>query len=268
MRVVIVGGLSGLGSAITQEFNSAGHEVLILENEIAEQYPQAQAAKTAGLSMMFGDLNDESWWQELKLPGEIDVLVNANSAFFPESGLETIQYDNFKATYEACVNVAFLACKYLHAAMKKGSCIVNVLGALGHRTTNKDICFASANAALLSLTKGLALDLGRHGIRCNSVSVGWLDIMIEGWVRGNEHGAIKNDRLYEKLLKEYGTPDAVLKASNEWFSAMVPLGRLGTTKDVAKAVRFLCSEDANFITGTDLCVDGGTYAGTLRPQFE
>jgi 3-oxoacyl-[acyl-carrier protein] reductase len=113
---------------------------------------------------------------------------------------------------------------------QRSGCIVNITSIMGLTGNAGQANYASAKAGLIGLTKSLARELGSRNIRVNAVAPGWIDTAM-------------TDSLPESVR------EAILK--------QIPLGRLGKAEDVAGAVVFLCSDEASYITGQVLTVDGG-----------
>jgi NAD(P)-dependent dehydrogenase (short-subunit alcohol dehydrogenase family) len=165
--------------------------------------------------------------------GPIDILVNNAGVTVPRS-LLTITVEQWRLVTRTIQEGAFLCsravAKRLIDARKPGA-IVNIASTTGHRGRKNAIAYATAKGGILNFTRALAVELAPHKIRVNSVSP----------------------------TKTGASVGAVESAGARSFDE-IPLGRLGEPQDHANAVLFLVSNDASFITGIDLRVDGGTLA--------
>ena len=168
--------------------------------------------------------------------GRLDLLVN-------NAGIQPVEPFNAltAAAWDEVLTVDLRATQVLTAAaatvMHEGGAVVNIASIEAHQPAAGHAHYAAAKAGLVMATRAAALELGPSGIRINSVSPGLID----------------DGRLAERW------PEGV----DRWLAA-APLGRLGTPEDVADAVAFLVSDQARWITGVDLVVDGGVLA---RPTW-
>jgi 3-oxoacyl-[acyl-carrier protein] reductase len=163
--------------------------------------------------------------------GDLDVLVN-NAGLTRDGVLARMSDDDWRAVIETNLSGAFYTCRAVSKGMMKrrGGSIVNVSSIVGLHGNWGQTNYGASKAGIIGFTKSLARELGSRGVRANVVAPGYV-----------------NTRLTEVL------PDDAKQA----MLANTPLGRLGDPEDVAGAVRFLCSDDASFITGEVLLVDGG-----------
>ncbi|RUA22557.1 MAG: short-chain dehydrogenase, partial [Actinobacteria bacterium] len=168
--------------------------------------------------------------------GRLDLLVN-NAGIQPVEPFDALT----AAAWDEVLTVDLRATQVLTAAaatvMHEGGAVVNIASIEAHQPAAGHAHYAAAKAGLVMATRAAALELGPSGIRINSVSPGLID----------------DGRLAERW------PEGV----DRWLAA-APLGRLGTPEDVADAVAFLVSDQARWITGVDLVVDGGVLA---RPTW-
>jgi meso-butanediol dehydrogenase/(S,S)-butanediol dehydrogenase/diacetyl reductase len=126
---------------------------------------------------------------------------------------------------------------------RRGGAIVNIASVNGLSALGNE-AYSAAKAGVINLTQGIAVRYGPHGVRCNAVAPGTIRTPV--W----QERVKRDPRVFERLVK--------------WY----PLGRVGEPDDVANAVMFLASEEASWITGTVLCVDGGLLAGNFRMTRE
>jgi len=165
--------------------------------------------------------------------GPIDILVNNAGVTVPRS-LLTITVEQWRLVTRTIQEGAFLCSRAVAKRLieaKKPGAIVNIASTTGHRGRKNAIAYATAKGGILNFTRALAVELAPHKIRVNSVSP----------------------------TKTGASVGAIESAGARSFDE-IPLGRLGEPQDHANAVLFLVSNDASFITGIDLRVDGGTLA--------
>ena len=163
--------------------------------------------------------------------GDIDVLVN-NAGTTRDGVLARMLDDDWRAVLETNLSSTFYTCRAAARGMMKrrGGAIVNISSIVGVHGNWGQTNYAASKAGIIGFTKSLARELGSRNVRANAV--------VPGYVRSRLTDAIPED-----------ATKAMLEAT--------PLGRLGDPEDVAGAVRFLCADEARFVTGAVLLVDGG-----------
>ncbi len=245
--ILITGGAGGLGSAMARLLSENGAKILILDLEATREKGEALAAAltAAGGEAWFcgADVTSEEDWKKavdfaVQNGGRVDVLVN-NAGINIRKPVEEMSIDEWMTMMKVNTGSAFLGCKYVIPAMRKqgGGAIINtssVCGLVGHRYTTE--AYTATKGAITTLTKAIASRYARDNIRCNSIHPSTVDTpFIQLLFNDPEKGAQNRaERLGE-----------------------VPLGRLATGADVANAVFYLASEEASFINGVSLPVDGG-----------
>lgn len=239
--VIITGGAKGMGAATVRLFAREGACVVIAD--MAEAEGAALAAEIGG-ETLFHKLNvtSDAEWQGLVDAvmgrwGRIDALVN-NAGVVLFSDIEGLDEADFDRVMGINVKGAFLGIKRVGHLMKAAGkgVIVNISSIDGLRGSSGVAAYVASKWALRGLTKAAALEYGHHGIRVNSVHPGGVDTGM-----GNPMG----------LRGE---------AKNRGYEA-VPLQRIGEPEEIAAATLFLCSDDASYIAGAELAVDGGWSAG-------
>lgn len=241
--ILITGGAGGLGSAMAKLLAKNGAVIVILD------LPQAEAAadtlirdiETNGGQAFFcpTDITSESDWQNaiafaLQKTGHVDVLIN-NAGINIRKPVEEMNIDEWMTMMKINTGGVFLGIKYAIPQMRKqkGGSIINtssVCGLVGHKYTPE--AYTATKGAVTMLTKAIASRYARDNIRCNSI-----------------HPSTVDTPLISEKLKD---PQFAAERLGE-----VPLGRLCTAEDVANAVLYLASEEASFINGLSLAVDGG-----------
>jgi NAD(P)-dependent dehydrogenase (short-subunit alcohol dehydrogenase family) len=244
---LVTGGTNGIGHAIALELLREGATVAVSGLPAdAEEGRRAFAAAGFSPQIIAGDLVDEAFCRKLvadvlQQSGRIDCLVN-NAFSFLAKGL-----DATRADFERSFNVgpfAFAQLTQLVAEPMKrqgGGAIVNVSSISSWVAQPNRWTYNTAKGAVTQLTRCAALDLAPHRIRVNSVSPGWI------WTREVDKAAGGDRAKYDPIWGQYHM-----------------LARMGHPVEIAGPVLFLLSDDASFITGTDLPVDGG-YNG-LGPE--
>ena len=234
----VTGAGSDIGRAIAERLARDGYSLVLMD---VDRAALDAASTSAPESQAFVcDVSDEAAVRDVaaqalqNTAGEAKVLVNNAAVVVRQSLLET-SLSEWRRVIEVNLHGAFVCTKVLgrHLLEAGGGAIVNVASTTGTVTTEPGTsAYSASKAALLALTESTAIELGAHGIRCNCVS--------PGFVRTRATEAA------------YASPDLV--GARE---AAVPLGRVGYPDDIADAVAFLVSDQARFITGENLIVDGG-----------
>ncbi len=176
--------------------------------------------------------------------GPVDVLVN-NAAIADGDDLLRIDEATWDRDVAVVLRSVFLCSKAVLAPMidRGGGAIVNITSVNGLTALGNE-AYSAAKAGVINLTQGIAVRYGRHGIRCNAIAPGTIRTPI--WQERIDRDPV----VFQRLVK--------------WY----PLGRVGEPDDVANAALFLASDDASWITGTVLPVDGGLLAGNWRMTRE
>ena len=238
---IITGGARGMGAATARLFAREGATVVISDRLESEGH--ALAAEIGGQSIFRKhDVSDENEWQTLVNEvvarfGRIDALVN-NAGVVAFGTIETSTAEEFDRVFSVNVKGPLLGMKYVGkvmAAAGKGA-IVNISSVDGLRGANAVGIYSSSKWAIRGLTKTAALEYGHRGVRVNSVHPGGVDTVM-------------------------GNPQGQSGAERNWSYQRVPLQRIGEPGEVAAATLFLCSDEASYITGAELAVDGGWAAG-------
>lgn len=239
---IITGASHGMGAVDAQLFSREGVRLVlcdILEEEGAQVEARINDSGGEAIFVRMDVTLDEDWQRAVRAAvsrfGRIDILVNnAGITSTPSSG--GTESENWDRLLDVNAKGAFLGAQYVVPEMRRsgGGSIVNIssiMGIVGLGVGHSG--YAASKGAVRLLTKDLALRHGPDNIRVNSVHPGFAPPML-----GSTRGKKEDDRRI----------------------AETPLGRLTTYEDVANAVLFLASDDASFITGTELIVDGGYTA--------
>ena len=239
--IMITGGGGGLGSEMAYLLADNGAQIFVLDLDEEKGQAVADAINAKGQKAWFLkiDVTSEEAWKSaidfaVEKTGKLDVLVN-NAGINIRKPVEEMNIDEWMTMMKVNTGSTFLGTKYAIPVMRKqgGGAIINtssVCGLIGHKFTPE--AYTATKGAITMLTKAIASRYGKDNIRCNSI-----------------HPSTVYTPFVEVLFK-----DPARKA--ERFGE-VPLGRLATATDVANAVLYLASEEASFINGVSLPIDGG-----------
>jgi 3-oxoacyl-[acyl-carrier protein] reductase len=227
---LVTGASRGIGRAIAAELARAGASVVVGYRSGAEE-AEALASEIAGRALQ-ADVSDADEAKRLvEEAGDLDVLVN-NAGLTRDTLLARMSDDDWRAVIDSNLGGVFHTCRAAIRGMmrRRSGSIVNVSSIVGLRGNPGQTNYSASKAGIIGFTKSLAREVGSRGVRANVVAPGYVSTRLTDVIA---------DDLKEQML------------------AATPLGRFGDPEDVAAAVRFLCSDEASFITGEVLLVDGG-----------
>jgi 3-oxoacyl-[acyl-carrier protein] reductase len=227
---LVTGGSRGIGRAIALELGRAGAEVVVGYRTGADE-AGAVATEIGGRTLQADVSDAESAKALVEAAGEVDVLVN-NAGLTRDGVLARMSDDDWRTVIDTNLSSVFFTCRAAARTMmrRRSGAIVNVSSIVGVHGNWGQTNYAASKAGIIGFTKSLARELGSRNVRANVVAPGYV-----------------RTRLTDVLPEE--ATQAMLGAT--------PLGRLGDPEDVAGAVRFLCADEARFVTGAVLLVDGG-----------
>jgi 3-oxoacyl-[acyl-carrier protein] reductase len=229
-RALVTGASRGIGRAIAQELARAGADVVVGYRTGAEE-AEALAGEVGGLAVQADVSSAEEAARLVADAGDLDILVN-NAGLTRDGLLARMSDDDWRTVIETNLSSVFYTCRAVCRPMmkKRAGSIVNVSSIVGVHGNPGQTNYAASKAGIIGFTKSLARELGNRGVRANVVAPGYV-----------------RSQLTDVLPEE----------ATAAMLGNTPLGRLGEPGDVAGAVRFLCSDEASFITGDVLLVDGG-----------
>ena len=227
---LVTGGSRGIGRAIALELGRAGAEVVVGYRTGREE-AEAVASEIGGRAVEADVSDPESAKALVEGAGDLDILVN-NAGLTRDGLLARMSDDDWRTVLDTNLSSVFYTCRAASRPMMKrrGGAIVNISSIVGVHGNFGQTNYAASKAGIIGFTKSLARELGSRNVRANVVAPGYV-----------------RSQLTDVLPEE----------ATAMMLQNTPLGRLGDPEDVAGAVRFLCSDEAKFVTGAVLLVDGG-----------
>ncbi len=242
--VIVTGGAQGIGKGICEAFADQGASVIIADiDQEAGEETQAAIQKAGGKAIFIKtDVTNENEIihlieQTIQFFGKIDILIN-NAGIGHTESIYTISSTDFDKVMNTNIRATFLCSKYAAIEMKKqqikGGVIINIASTRALMSEAHTEAYAASKGAILSITHALAISLGEDNIRVNAISPGWIEV-----------------RDWQK------TKNATLPIHSHVDREQHPVGRVGHPNDIASACLYFASENASFITGQNLIIDGG-----------
>jgi NAD(P)-dependent dehydrogenase (short-subunit alcohol dehydrogenase family) len=257
---IVTGGTSGIGESTTELFVAEGAQVVFTGRRKTEGEAIAKRIGS-GATFIQADATSEADWRTVisatkEHHGRLDVLFNNAGGPAPTGSIESVAVEGFDAAMALLVRSVMLGMKHAAPIMKgqgAGS-IVNNGSIAAHRTGySTSMIYGAAKAAVVHLTRCVAMELGEHGVRVNSVSPGMIATGLLAKALGVQD-TNKADTMAEKLKSGYA------KAQ--------PIPRAGLPDDIAQCVCWLASDRSTFINGEDIVVDGGQIGGRFYSSHQ
>ena len=255
---IITGGASGIGEATARLFTEEGAKVIIAD--ILDTYGE-KLAKELGNNVEFihTEVSEEKDIRAVirhatKDLGQLDVMFNNAGTDKIQQGFENTSVKDFDWLVGLHLRGTFLGMKHAVRVMKKqgSGSIVNVGSVAGFQAGYSSHLYGAAKAGIIQMTKTVSWEVAPFGIRVNCVCPGGIPTAIFGKAAG-----MTQEQALELI------PDI-----KELFNTLQPIRRAGNPKDIAKAVLWLASDDASFVTGQALLVDGGILNGPNYEAYE
>jgi NAD(P)-dependent dehydrogenase (short-subunit alcohol dehydrogenase family) len=236
---LVTGGAVGIGAEVAKRFREEGASVFVCDTN--REAGELTAASIDAVFIPLDVTSEESWKAAfatvMERAGRLDILVN-NAGINVRKNIEEMPMESFDAMVAVNVRGPFIGIKHALPVMRAGGggVILNmssICGLVGHKFTNET--YTTTKGALTMLTKSVAVRYAKDNIRCNSI-----------------HPSTVETPFVQTLFKD---PERKAERLGE-----IPLGRLASTADVANALVYLASDEASFINGVALAIDGGLTA--------
>ena len=239
--VIVTGAGEGIGRAAAEKYGESGAYVVVadINREAGEETRDFIIKKKGKAVFIKTDVAKEEDCRRLaeetvKEYGKIDILINnAGIADAKKAGIFGEGMEEFDRVINVNLRGTFMCSKYCVPFMKPGSSIVNISSTRAFMSEPETEAYSASKGGIAALTHSMAVSLSEKNIRVNSISPGWIDV--SGWKKGSG----KEEVLTEADHKQH------------------PAGRVGKPEDIAAACFYLTGEEAGFVTGTNLNVDGG-----------
>lgn len=236
---LVTGGASGIGAATCRELDRAGASVLIADLNLDAAQTLARELQCATAVGM--DVTDALSVQEVARGLQrLDILVN-NAGIGHVGSIADVSYEDFDRLMKVNVYSLFVVTQgLLPLLLQAHGSIVNIGSVAGLVGIKQRFAYCTSKGAVLAMTRQLAVDYPKE-LRVNAIAPGTVQTpFVEGYLE--KYHAHEKDKVREQLV------------------ARQPIGRLGTPEDVASLVRYLCSDEASFVNGTVVSIDGGWTA--------
>jgi NAD(P)-dependent dehydrogenase (short-subunit alcohol dehydrogenase family) len=244
---IVTGGASGIGAACARRFAAEGARVVITDVQVDRGAAVAEEISGCFISH---DVSNEDQWRDviaevLDLEGRLDILVN-NAGVLSSQSIEDCDLDAWNRVLAVNITGVMLGCKHAIGAMKANpdgpaGSIINISSLAGYVGLPTAAAYTASKGAVRLLTKSVAVHCARayKTIRCNSLHPGAIDTPMN-----------------QAAFDASGDPAAM----RAFFNTLQPVGRMATPDEMAACALFLASEDASFVTGSELLADGGWLA--------
>lgn len=245
--VIVTGGAKGIGRGCAEVFCRRGAMVSVVDWDSGAGRRMVDLLASAGGKAVLVDADISTMEgarrmvdETLSVFGRIDVLVNNAGTHISKDVLDQTE-EEWDRLLGINLKSCFLCCKQvLPELMKTRGSIVNMSSMVGLVGQSRAAAYSATKGGMIAMSKGMALDYARYGVRVNVVCPGWVQTpLVEEWFDQQ--------------------PDP--EAARRYINSVHPLGRIATAEEIGRVVAFLASDDASFVTGVALPVDGAVTLG-------
>lgn len=242
---IVTGGGSGIGKAISLTFAAQGAKVHILDfnlesaQEVVSEIINLNNSGEAHQCDVANQQSVNTIVERITKTEQIDILIN-NAGIAHIGNIETVEESDLDRLYNVNVKGVYNCIKACIPSLKNsnGGVILNMASIGSTVGLNDRFAYSMSKGAVLTMTYSVAKDYINDGIRCNCIAPGRVHTpFVDGFIRENYPG--QEEEIFEKLSKTQ------------------PIGRMGSTQEIADLALFLCSDEAGFITGSNYAIDGG-----------
>ena len=239
--VLVTGAASGIGAAVVERFSSGGYQVAFFDIDgDAARATASRISSATRRQVLEGDVSNEQQVKEAVTRtvtelGSLDVLIN-NAGIETHGTVVDLSTEQWERQLAVNLRGVFLFSKYAIPEMRRGGSIINISSVHALVSWPRCAAYDATKSALIGLTRAMAVDHGKDGIRVNAICPGYIETrLLEQWF-------------------------ATGMASKQEVLKFHPLGRIGKPSDIAEVAFFLASDAASFISGTHITVDGALTA--------
>ena len=244
---VITGSAKGIGRGCALVFAAEGSKVAIvdIDQEAGAQTVKEIEGKGGEARFFRADVSDSGQVESMisgvvQAFGQIDMVFN-NAGYHISKDVEATSEDEWDFIINTNLKSVFLCSKYAMPHLRKTrGCIINMSSMVGLIGQSNAGAYSASKGGIVAMTKGMALDFAKDGIRVNCICPGWVETpLVEDWFNQQEDP----------------------EKARQYIYSVHPLGRIAATEEVGRAALFLASSDASFVTGVALPVDGAVSLG-------
>ena len=244
---IVTGSGRGIGQGIARVFSQEGAKVVVVDiiEDLGKNMADELGAAEGKAIFVHADLKSGESVQKMvhttiKTFGKLDILVN-NAGYHLSKNVEETSEEEWEFIINTNLRSTFLCSKYAlpHLRKTRGN-IINISSMVGIVGQPNAGAYSATKGGQIAMSKGMAIDFAPDGIRVNVICPGWIQTpLVEDW------------------FSQQNDPEA----SRKYIFGQHPLGRIGTIEECGKAALFLASDDAAFVTGITLPIDGGVTLG-------
>lgn len=247
---VITGAGGGIGRAIAVLFAREGARIVAADRDAGAAHETASLVRADGgeaLALAVDVTAEADVIEMVRLTmerhGRIDILCNnaGIEGFHPAPMLEEVPAEQWDAIVDVNLKGVMLCCKHAIPALRQsdGGAIVNTASIMSFAGYSRSYAYCASKSGVMGLTRAMALDYAAQGIRVNCICPGWIETA-----------------MVQRIADAQSDPERAY----QYFVRQHPLGRLGRPEDIAYGALYLASDEASFVTGTALVIDGGYLA--------